>query len=54
MRRVLQAIERAGQQGNDRRAVVEAYLSLPDPPERMALWRASPEGLVYDRELAVQ
>ncbi|UGS37481.1 ABC transporter substrate-binding protein [Capillimicrobium parvum] len=53
MRRVLEAIERAGQDGNDRRAVVDAYLALPDPPERLALWRASPTGLAYDRELVV-
>lgn len=51
MRRVLRAIEDAGVAGNERRAVVDAYLALPDPPERMALWRASPKGLVYDGPL---
>lgn len=53
MRRVLLAIERAGQGGNDRRAVVDAYLALPDPPERLGLWRGSPKGLVHDRDLTV-
>jgi hypothetical protein len=51
MRRVLRAIEDAGVDGNERWAVVDAYLALPDPPERMALWRASPKGLVHDRDL---
>jgi hypothetical protein len=53
MRRVLLAIERAGQEGNDRRAVVDAYLALPDPPQRLGLWRGSPKGLVHDRDLTV-
>jgi hypothetical protein len=51
MRRVLRAIAAAGQAGNERRAVVDAYLALPDPPDRMGLWQASPRGLAYDRAL---
>lgn len=52
MRRVLQAIDTAGVAGNERRAVVDAYRALPDPSERMGLWRASPRGLLYDRAIS--
>ena len=51
MRRVLRAIEAAGSRGNDRRAVVEAYLALAPPEPRLALWRPTLDGLVMEREL---
>ena len=54
MRRVLRAIEDAGPRGNDRRAVVEAYLALPAPAPRLALWRPTLDGLAMERELPVR
>ncbi len=51
MRRVLRAIADAGVRGNDRRAVIEAYLGAPAPPPRMALWRPTTDGLELEREL---
>lgn len=53
MRRVLRAIEAAGGRGNDRRAVVEAYLALAPPPARLALWRPTADGLRLVRELTL-
>jgi len=54
MRRVLRAIEAAGPRGNDRRAVVEAYLALDHPEPRLALWRPTLDGLEMERELPVR
>jgi len=51
MRRVLRAIEVAGSRGNDRRAVVDAYLRQGPPEQRLALWDASPTGLTLRSEL---
>lgn len=51
MRRVLRAIDAAGPRGNDRRAVVEAYLALEPPAAGLALWKPTAQGLVLDREL---
>ena len=51
MRRVLRAIALAGPRGNDRRAVVSAYLGQTSPRPRLALWDAGPDGLVLRREL---
>jgi branched-chain amino acid transport system substrate-binding protein len=51
MRRVLQAVRAAGEKGNDRSAVATAYLRLAAPPQRLAVWRASAEGLRLDRRL---
>jgi len=53
MRRVLRAISVAGQHGNDRRAVVDEYLRLGPPEQRLALWDAGPSGLVLRHELPV-
>ncbi len=53
MRRVLRAIDRAGARGNDRRAVVDAYLRLGPPEQRLALWDAGPTGLILREELPV-
>jgi branched-chain amino acid transport system substrate-binding protein len=51
MRRVLRAIEVAGTRGNDRRAVVDAYLRQGPPEQRLALWDAGPTGLRLREEL---
>jgi hypothetical protein len=53
MRRVLRAIAVAGLRGNDRRAVVDAYLRLGPPEQRLALWDAGPTGLRLRAELPV-
>jgi branched-chain amino acid transport system substrate-binding protein len=53
MRRVLRAISLAGSQGNDRRAVVDAYLRQGPPEQRLALWDAGPTGLILREELPV-
>jgi branched-chain amino acid transport system substrate-binding protein len=52
MRRVLQAIDQAGSRGNDRRAVVAAFLALPAPRPGLALWRPTRQGLAFARVLA--
>jgi branched-chain amino acid transport system substrate-binding protein len=51
MHRALKAIQAAGTRGNDRRAVVAAFLHEPRSIPRMALWSASAEGLALEREL---
>ncbi len=51
MRRVLEAIEAAGENGNDRTAVTESYLALPRPAEDLALWQPGPDGLRLERRL---
>ncbi|MCW3005642.1 MAG: transporter substrate-binding protein [Solirubrobacterales bacterium] len=51
MQRALKAIASAGAGGNDRRAVVAAFLQQPRPVARLALWRATAQGLELDREL---
>jgi hypothetical protein len=43
MRRVLEAIEAAGERGNLRRAVIAAYRALPAPPRRFTSVRLSAE-----------
>lgn len=53
MRRVLHAISVAGSRGNDRRAVVDAYLRQGPPEQRLALWDAGPTGLILREELPV-
>jgi branched-chain amino acid transport system substrate-binding protein len=53
MRRVLRAIAVAGRLGNDRRAVVDAYLRQGPPEQRLALWDAGPTGLRLRAELPV-
>jgi branched-chain amino acid transport system substrate-binding protein len=53
MRRVLRAISVAGSKGNDRRAVVDAYLRQGPPEQRLALWDAGPTGLILREELPV-
>jgi branched-chain amino acid transport system substrate-binding protein len=53
MRRVLRAIAVAGRRGNDRRAVVDAYLRQGPPEQRLALWDAGPTGLRLREELPV-
>jgi branched-chain amino acid transport system substrate-binding protein len=52
MLRVVQAIERAGEDGNERASVVDEYLALPDPQDRLGLWTPTPAGLRFDREIA--
>jgi branched-chain amino acid transport system substrate-binding protein len=51
MKRLVAAIENAGEDGNDRAAVVERYLALDDPPDRLALWEPTSDGLRYQREV---
>jgi branched-chain amino acid transport system substrate-binding protein len=51
MQRVLHAIDNAGRRGNDRRAVVDAYLRLGPPEQRLALWDAGPTGLTLRAQL---
>lgn len=51
MRRVLRAIRLADARGNDRRAVVDAYLRQGPPEQRLALWDAGPTGLRLREEL---
>jgi branched-chain amino acid transport system substrate-binding protein len=53
MERVVQAIGRAGERGNDRHDVVDSYLALPDPPERLALWQPTISGLRWERDVPV-
>jgi branched-chain amino acid transport system substrate-binding protein len=53
MRRVLKAIDDAGMHGNDRREVVDAYLRLGPPEQRLALWDAGPDGLILREQLPV-
>ncbi len=51
MRGVLRAIARAGARGNDRRAVIAAYLAMPAPGERLGLWRPTARGLRFAGDL---
>jgi branched-chain amino acid transport system substrate-binding protein len=51
MQRTLKAIGSAGTGGNDRRAVIAAFLHQPVTPPRIAVWRAGDAGLELDREL---
>lgn len=53
MRRVLGAIDLAGSRGNDRRAVVDSYLRMGPPEQRLALWDAGSRGLILRQELPV-
>jgi branched-chain amino acid transport system substrate-binding protein len=52
MRRALDAIRRAGDRGNDRRAVAAASRQLPAAVAPLALWRPAAGGLRVDRRLA--
>jgi branched-chain amino acid transport system substrate-binding protein len=47
MRRVLDALNRAGRRSNLRRAVIEAYFELPAPSERFTAFRPGPGGPRY-------
>jgi branched-chain amino acid transport system substrate-binding protein len=51
MHRALKAIQAAGSRGNDRRAVVAAFLRQPRSTPKVALWRPSDTGLILEREL---
>jgi hypothetical protein len=51
MRRVLRAVSLAGERGNRREAVVAAYLSMPGPGDRLALWQPAATGLRWVRAL---
>jgi branched-chain amino acid transport system substrate-binding protein len=53
MQRVLRAIANAGPRGNDRRAVVDAYLRLGPPEQRLALWDGGPTGLILREKLPI-
>jgi branched-chain amino acid transport system substrate-binding protein len=51
MHRTLKAIATAGARGNDRRAVISAFLRQPRTAPPIALWRPTAQGLQLEREL---